>query len=203
MTQMISFLLRGIQRCLLVMFVSFSYIHTTQPPTSPVAFSSTNIDQDTLALTLTIAVPANAYLYRDYISVSVDNPNVTLSDLTNQQQSRSVYDPTFKTTKKVFDRDVTISMQAHRANAETGHTRLHISYYLSSNKGIKQESFPLLFLEKGNTEQSKEQVDTTSASVAQTPVASPTVDALQTNRPVASRSYSEQLSLLITQTNTL
>lgn len=207
MTHVNPFLLRCIQRCLLVMLVSFSCLHTTQPPKSQVAFSATNIDEDTLALTLTIAVPSNAYLYRDYINVSVDNPNVTLSELTNQQESRSVYDPTFKTTKKVFDHDVTISMQAHSNKKLSAPARLHISYYLSSNKGITQESFPLLFLEKPNTEQSTEQtveqVRKESASVAQAPVAAPALYDHQTNLPAVSRSYSEHLSLLITQTNTL
>lgn len=203
MTQVNPFWLRCIQCCLLVVLVSFSYTHTTQPPKPLVAFSLANIDEDTLALTLTIPVPPNAYLYRDYISVSVDNPNVTLSGLTNQQESRSVYDPTFKTTKKVFDRDVTISMQAHSTNAEHVQARLHISYYLSSNKGITEESFPLLFLEKPNTEQSTEQARKETLTVAQKPVEPPTLDFHQTNLPVASRSYSEHLSLLITQTNTL
>lgn len=167
----------------------------------PISLTSKPIGETTLALTINIQVPAGAHLYRDYLALSVDNPAVTLSDWQASEQARSAYDATFKTTKKIFDHDLTLTLQAERTATMHGKARLHVTYYLSSNKGITKTSFPLPFVE----EQQQEATATT------TPTAPEDADAItlpptitpQIPQPTPSISYTEQLSLLISSTNTL
>lgn len=166
-----------------------------------ISLTSKPIGDTTLALTVNIQVPAGAHLYRDYLALSVDNPAVTLSDWKASEEARSAYDATFKTTKKIFDRDLTLTLQAERTAALHGQARLHVTYYLSSNKGITKTSFPLPFVEQQKQEPTA--TTTPTAPVHADTVTPPLTTPPHIAQPTPSISYTEQLSLLISSTNKL
>lgn len=164
------------------------------------AITTTPIDDTTLNIQLTLAVPDNSYLYREYLAVSVDSPDVSISNWTADNEARSHYDTTFKTTKKIFDRNTTLTLQAH-ANKPLDHeARIHVTYYLNSNKGIVEESYPLPF--------PKAQAQASASPQPQdiaTHIDIPTAEQPK-NVPAApahKASYADRLSSLITHTDSL
>lgn len=96
-------------------------------------------------ITLTIPVPEGTYIYKEYLDISVDNPEITLSPWQANLESVQQYDPVFKETKKVFNKNITIHLQATAAEPSVGNAHIHVVYYLNTNKKICEEVFPLHF----------------------------------------------------------
>src|SRR3989337_330174 len=64
--------------------------------------NTTQIDEQTYQITLSIPIAQGDALYSDYISFSIDHPEISLSQWSSSQEPKSRYDADFKQTKKVF-----------------------------------------------------------------------------------------------------
>lgn len=191
----------------LLVATAFFSMHITQAGSStpstqgPVTLTTQPVDETTVALTIKIQVPPNAHLYRDYLTLSVDNPEVTIGSWTSDQEPRSAYDATFKNTKKIFEHDTTLTLQAQRKQASRTPARLHVSYYLSTNKAIEHVSFPLLFSADTASTPNPEDLRTVTDNNDLSTI--PAGPSHQQKESKPTRSYSEYISSLITRSNTL
>lgn len=126
----------------LLMLLTYFEIHTN------ITFSSSPLDDKTSQLTFSFKIPRGDFIYKDYINFSIDTPNVTLSDWEASINSISYYDPSFKETKQVFNKDVTLTINATQTNTTLINANIYLSYYQHSHKKIVQKLFPITFKQK-------------------------------------------------------
>ena len=111
------------------------------------------IDGQTYQLTISIPIAQGDALYSDYISFSVDNPNVTLSEWSASQEPKNKFDAEFKQTKKLFTQPFTLSLQASLSDLAEQSATLHLAT-VSQLKKNQQFQFPLQFENVIDLEQS-------------------------------------------------
>ncbi len=113
-----------------------------------ITFSYSPLDDKTYQLTFSFKIPRGDFVYKDYIDLSIDAPNVTLSDWEASTNSISYYDPSFKETKQIFNKDVTLTINSTLINVTLVNANIHLSYYQHSHKKIVQKLFPVTFKQK-------------------------------------------------------
>lgn len=104
-------------------------------------FNATDAGNNTKEITITFIVPEKDFIYKDFISCSVDEPNVTLSPWKANKQSIEHYDPTFKETKHVFNETFSVLMTATTSFWPTHPIHLYCSYYRKADKKINHALF--------------------------------------------------------------
>jgi len=87
-------------------------------------------------------------LYHDYISVSTDSPDITLSHWLSSCEPIEGYDELFKKNKQVYKEPFTLTLTA-QVKTDNGHSlqtpHLHCIYYKKSDNKITHELLPLIF----------------------------------------------------------
>lgn len=123
----------------------------SQENASPFQADIRPINQTEYAITLSVDIPPRDALYADYLTITSDNPDVSVSSWTASTQPIPRYDQTFKEIKKLFEKPFTISLTATTSNPNLTDAHLVISYYQRSKKkmALARFSFPTV-----NTEQS-------------------------------------------------
>ncbi len=101
------------------------------------------INDTTYDISITIPIEGNEAVYEDYLDVSIDNPNVSLSAWQPSSVPDSMYDTTFKETKRLYTETVTLSLQA--TASEPIDATIHLNYYPRSQKKIMHQMFPVSF----------------------------------------------------------
>ncbi len=96
-------------------------------------------------LSIAVPVPEKDALYADYISFSVNHPDITLSEWRPSLAPVNKYDIRFKKTKKMFVQPFTISLQASLADPSIDSANLHMNTFYHSQQKNKQRKFPLSF----------------------------------------------------------
>ena len=116
-----------------------------------VSFSSKTVDENNLEITVTMTLNPDEWLYKDFISFSVDNPTVVLSPFKSSKDAINRYDPSFKNTKKIFEHDVTFFVNTTKKTDLNGEAYLHVNS--SSNKQGHEEHLFLLPFNQKNTQE--------------------------------------------------
>ena len=102
-------------------------------------------DTHTRNITLSVPVPSGDLIYKEYITFSVDHPDVTLSDWRSTNDPISFYDSAFKETKQAFNKNFELTLQARiEENTNLQQVNLHFSYYAKSQKKVVEEVIPLV-----------------------------------------------------------
>ena len=97
-------------------------------------------------VSLSIEVSPGDYIYKDYLSITCDNPDITVSIDAIKSPVVNHYDADFNETKKAFDSTVDIMLGlscSHLDDLDMVH--LHVSYYLASQGKVIEEIVPLSF----------------------------------------------------------
>jgi hypothetical protein len=115
------------------------------PFSKHVTFIATPIDQGAQLITGTFTLAKKDFIYKDFISFSTDNPAITLSEWKADLPATHYYDPLFKSTKQIFNKNFTITLTATAVAELTEPAHLFCSYYQKSENKIKQYIFPLTF----------------------------------------------------------
>lgn len=157
---------------LLLSIIFFSLCQAHQKP----QFTSTFIDDHTLQIAVTIELSPNDFVYKDYISFSVDHPDITLSSWQVSQEPTSFFDPLFKETKKIFNKTTTFTVQA-RANQAISNAHLYFNYYQHSNKNIDQTVYPLTFTHTQAVPEKQTVQGQQSSAPVQIPITAPAATA--------------------------
>ncbi len=110
------------------------------------SFSSKRIEHNTLEIVVHAKLNPQEWLYKELLNFSVDNPNIQLSSWQSSQAAQAVYDPAFKTTKKVFEGNVDFTLQAiAQKELAPNEAHLHITFYRNKNHTPEELTFPLSF----------------------------------------------------------
>jgi len=124
--------------------VSFLLVFYCNILISQTIFSSHIVDQHTKTIKLDMNLPAGDFIYKDYITISIDHPDIKLSDWNTNVEAIKHFSKSFKETKAIFDKNFIITLQASNLKGiETQQANIHLSYYLHSKNGIVEEVFPL------------------------------------------------------------
>lgn len=112
-----------------------------------ISFSSKVVDPKTLDISLRAQLAPEEWLYKDLISFSVDSPDVELTPWHASPSAKAMYDPAFKTTKKIFEDSVLFTMQARATQEERApqETRVHFTFYRNKQQNPEEVTFPLSF----------------------------------------------------------
>lgn len=126
-----------------------------------ITFHSIDIDPQTKEITIDFTIPKKDFIYKDFITCSIDTPDISLSPWKANKPTVARYDSSFKEAKQVFNEDFSITFVAAREYCKTSHhiSYLYCSYYRHSDKKINHIEFPLSF--PTITPQSNEIIDTT------------------------------------------
>lgn len=103
------------------------------------------VDDNTQNVTLSVKLAPKDFILKDSIEISIDHPEVKLSDWKTENKTVSRYYASFKDTKKVFDENFEIQLQAtgNKPLAEIKNACIYFSYYLGSKKRTIQEVLQL------------------------------------------------------------
>lgn len=97
-------------------------------------------------ISLSIEVAPGDYLYKDYLSISTDNPAITVAIDAIKTPVSNRYDAEFNETKKVFESSVDIMLGLSAADFnQIDSANLHVCYYLASQGKVVEDIVPLTF----------------------------------------------------------
>ena len=111
-------------------------------------------------LTLEIDVPENDFLYTDYLTITIDDPQISISSWETKTRVIQHFDPAFNETKKAFNQNTQLTMSLSSPNFNViEQANLHVSYYLKSNNKVAVEVLPLNFQQTIHDNSLETQVD--------------------------------------------
>src|SRR5438105_1287428 len=114
-----------------LLFLSFFFICHTKPEQNLVTCHSIDKNSTTKEIIISFVVPQKDFIYKDFITCSVNEPSVMLSPWQANKQSVNYYDPSFNDTKHIFNEDFSISMKATITKDDYCRNPIHLycSYY--------------------------------------------------------------------------
>src|SRR5260221_1483769 len=130
------------KKYLLLMFFTISLGKSTP---GLISFNTTDIDPQTKEITINFTISKKDFIYKDFITCSIDNPHITLSSWKANKPTVAHYDSSFKEAKQVFNEDFSIIITATAKQPLNDHIYFYCSYYRHADKKIDHIQFPLLF----------------------------------------------------------
>jgi len=107
-------------------------------------YSVQYLDNETCDITLDFTVAPNTVVYREYLKLSVDHPDVQLVSWHTDCEAMTQYDESFKENKQVFTKNFSLVARTKCTSASfPANTHLHCAYYSSENKTVCEDLFPL------------------------------------------------------------
>jgi len=85
------------------------------------------------------------YIYQEHIHFSVDNPHVTIENITYSIPATSLYSKEFRHTKLGFNEPVSITLKLHSDQEYTSNAHIHFSYLTSSHSAMQEMRIPVKF----------------------------------------------------------
>jgi hypothetical protein len=110
-----------------------------------ISFTTTDTDPHTKEITINFTVPKKDFIYKDFITCSVDDPHITLSPWKANKPTVAHYDSSFKEAKQIFNQDFSVAITATAKKSVNDHIYLYCSYYRHADKKINHVQFPLFF----------------------------------------------------------
>lgn len=149
------------------------------------------------SVTFVMPVAQDDVLYKDYITFSTDNDQVSITQWSAQADPTTVYDPMFKENKRIYTSDVPFTIDI-TLKKPVKDANIRFTYYVKSNGSIQEELLhvPLVEIPAAQT-----------AATVQTPIVAPStaqdVPAAPTIEYDPSVSWSCTISHLIQHTHSL
>jgi thiol:disulfide interchange protein len=138
-------------------------------PTARLKYTPIVNNKSTVIITLPIA--KDDYIYKEYLSVSIDHPTAQLSAWKTNCHVSQKYDPYFKNHKKVFTKSLTITLdiQIPPNILILDPLHLYMTYYRKSDKQLRRKMFTLSF-ENHTNKTIATSIDTDSSLFMQKPI---------------------------------
>ena len=135
-----------------ILFCLFFHISFGKTDPKLISFDAIDTSNNTKEKTITFTIPEKDFIYKDFISCSINEPGITLSPWKADKCSTDHYDPSFKETKPVFNETFSISMTATSTTQYYNEPiHLYCSYYRNADKKINHTLFPLAFTQPIDT----------------------------------------------------
>ncbi len=113
--------------------------------TASITVKHESIDLKKQKITVFFAIKTGNYLYKDSLNVSVDSPEIVLSDWSSSREAVNHYDEVSKETKLVFDEDFYITFIVENSTDKAvDNAFLHVTYHYSQ-QSPQIELIPLSF----------------------------------------------------------
>lgn len=96
-------------------------------------------------VSIDVALNPHELIYEKHILVSVDNPELTLSEWKADKESVASYDPTFKENLKVFGENFSLSLTVKNKTEAPLDARLHVTMASNQLQKPVEKTFPLIF----------------------------------------------------------
>lgn len=134
-------------------------------------------------ISLHIEVAPGDYLYKEYLTITCDNPAITVTMDAIKSPLVNHFDPHFNEVKKAFNTHVDVMVGISAPDLfSISHARLHVCYYLESKGNMSEEIVPLVF-EKAAIAQDElaTQIDVSNSEPHAQEENAPTVPAQKSN----------------------
>lgn len=173
--------IKNLLNILIISITMFSYADEPTYKITPV--------HDTLhTIELTFNLNEHHFIFKDYITIAADDSAIQLSPWQSSIEPIPFYDTATKTTKKIFNQPVTLTLQATIPTDLSHDTQMQITYYENASKNVKHLVFPLI---------TKSPEHPTAATTSATPVQPSTPQSNISHASTTSLSWSAYLSDLI------
>lgn len=135
------------KKLLALFFLSFFIMSSVGPLLGyEVTESHKELSPTTQGITLNFTLAPKEYLYKESLIPSVDNPAVTLSELTSSSTPESFFDETYKKQKEGYTGTATFTTIATiKPNAVSSKAVVHTHFMISSDKRPHEKSIELSF----------------------------------------------------------
>lgn len=110
-----------------------------------ITFNTTDTNPSTKEITISFTLPKKDFIYKNFITCSIDNPNISLSSWKANKPTITHYDSSFKEAKQIFNEDFSITVSTTTTSTTDESAYLYCSYYRHADKKINQTQFPLFF----------------------------------------------------------
>lgn len=121
------------------------HFHISLGQSRLMSHSTTVINDQTQEINFTFTIPKDDCIYKDFITLSVYEPQVNLSQWKTDTLPTTQYDPLFKQTKQIFNEDFTLTVTATTQQSFINPVYIYCSYYRRSEKKINQTIIALNF----------------------------------------------------------
>ncbi len=118
----------------------FAQINYTSVQVNPLAFE----------LIFTFNIPANDFIYKDYLTFTADSPDIELSQYQTDIEPIMYYDQQFGDTKSIYNKSFSATIHAKMLNDRITPSFIHITYYQHSKKRHQTELFALGIEQRAN-----------------------------------------------------
>ncbi len=159
---------------------------------SPYQLTKQQLDGTTYELSIDASIPKGDALYADYLSFSIDHPNIILSEWKASQEPISKYDTHFKQTKKIFTEPVRLTLQASLSDPSIDTATLHMTTLSRAGQKQQQQQFELSFASAEIPENAHAEMRSTEKIA--------TIDASQDSEESETCSLQNRLVALFTKT---
>ncbi|KKP35594.1 MAG: thiol:disulfide interchange protein [candidate division TM6 bacterium GW2011_GWF2_32_72] len=112
---------------------------------SQINIQTKQLDSNVTDITVFFKLEKDQNVYHDFLKFSSDNPYVKISDWKTSTPPKEQFDTSFKATKKIFDSNFSINLQATRIDNSVSTSNIHLSYYLNTEKSFKEKIITLSF----------------------------------------------------------
>ncbi|MFC1842359.1 protein-disulfide reductase DsbD family protein [Candidatus Dependentiae bacterium] len=108
--------------------------------------SYNKIDTKTKEISITIPINKGDFVYKDYINISADHPDIEISEWEANLEPITHFSKEFRETKKIFNQNVTLTVKTvqntKQKTQDIKDAHIHLSYYLHSKRGMAEETIP-------------------------------------------------------------
>jgi len=128
-----------------VSFLALLFLFTNMFVNAKTTLTRTVRTDNTHTIFLHISLQPKDFILKDSIDISIDQPNITLSEWKADKKAVEKYDETFQETKKLFQGSFSISLDitSKKPLEELKDAHIYLSYYQGSKKRTVQELLPL------------------------------------------------------------
>jgi len=159
-------------------------------------------DPHSYELVFDVPIAKGDSMYQEYLSFSIDNPDIEIESWQPSIEPTDTYDPTFKKNKKIFTepfsvivklnvkKSVSAPSELRPTHPDITNAHLYVTYYLKSHHKITQKDFPLTF---------PSNAPPTDAMIQETPP-SPTISPAPITQKTTPPSWSTTLSNVLKTT---
>jgi hypothetical protein len=132
--------------CLFLLLIFFSSC-VGKTDQNLISFTARDKDSTTKEITIAFVVPEKDFIYKDFISCSVQEPEIELSPWKANKQTSDYYDPLFNITKEIFNETFSISFTATKKELRCGTAHIHCNYYRKADNRLDDIIFAVTFEE--------------------------------------------------------
>lgn len=102
-----------------------------------------NIDNKNAKINISVPIANNDIIFKEFLNVSINNPNIELSNIEFKPEPTMQYIPSFDKQMPIFNKDFTIILNAKKKGEITEPSNLFVSFYRNNQDLIEEHNFEI------------------------------------------------------------